>query len=128
MKNLRFLIASLVCVAVLFAQATDAAKPGGGGGGTTTTTYRVVPLSATEGLVHSMNQSGEMVGELFGASLGAHYWQIGANDTVSAIPLDSIVDNGSGPATMDSVAYGINNQGLIVGVMGDYSSNSVKPG
>jgi hypothetical protein len=98
-------------------------KPGGGGGGGTTASYQLVPLAATPGLVTSLNASGQMVGYVQGP-LRATHWELDAQGTVATTLLDRELLVDGEVVSFDSAAQNINDQGLIVGALGHYDTNS----
>lgn len=117
----RALAFSTLTLVVFACSFCDAAKPGGGG--TSGMTFRVVPVSSSAGIVRSINDSSQTVGYLSDPPL-AQYWHVGSNDAVSTLTLDHTLSDPQGAVEFDSVANSINNQGMIVGAVGDYATGT----
>ncbi|MEQ1829037.1 MAG: hypothetical protein ABL921_23950 [Pirellula sp.] len=106
----------LVCMAPCPVLAQK--KPGG-------SSYTIIPLSDSVGLVHSINASGEMVGNVSPTGLlVATHWSLNSQGIVTTTALDSTLMIGNTLVAFDSDAVGNNDQGIIVGALGDYSTGT----
>ena len=91
-----------------------------------TPSYAIIPLSEAAGLVYGINAPGEMVGRLSPSGLPeATHWSFNNQGGVITTTLDSTVTIGVAPGALvklDSVAGGINDDGIIVGDLSDYAT------
>ena len=118
-RPLSLLVFTLVALTCLAPSSVLAQKKPGG------TSYTIIPLSDAEGLVQGINASGEMVGQVSPSGLPvATHWSLNSQGVVTTIALDSTLMIGVAQVAFDSVAVGNNDQGIIVGALGDYATGT----
>jgi hypothetical protein len=107
--------------AMILSNATILAQGKKGNG----TSYSITPLSAASGLVQCINSSGQMVGHQSPSGLPkATHWSLNNQGSVVTTVLDSTLMIDGFPVAFDSVADGNNDQGIIVGALGDYATQT----